>query len=160
MDKNGKIFGKISIVDLLVVILVITLGIGTFYRFTSSDTAVNLTNETIRYTVRIDGVRHFTIENYHEGLRVYNRMTNQFIGTIESVRYEPHMPTAQMLDGTILRLPFPDHITIYIDVVANGRVTDTAIFAEGNNEINAGSLLQMNTKYVMVTGTIHSVSVQ
>ena len=150
---------RFNIVDIFIAIVLVGLMAGVVYRFTAEATAIGQTDHIINYTVRIEGVRAFTLENYHPGLRVYNRMTNEFIGHIINVRYEQHYQNAQAVDGEFLRLPFPDHIVIYIDIEANGRVTDNAIFAEGNNEINAGSSLQMNTRYVHVNAIIHSVSV-
>jgi len=161
MDKNGKIFGKISIIDLLLLIIVLAVIIGAIYRFTSPTTAVAQGDATIAFTVRIEGVRDFTLGHYQEGLRVYDRMSGQYIGEISNVRYEPHYQTAVTLDGNVIFSPQPQRLTLFIEVTSqNGRITNQHIFAEGSFEVNAGSTILMNTRYVQVQGNIDSVDIQ
>ena len=160
MDKNGKIFGKISIVDLVVLLLVLVVAFGAVYRFASPSAAVDATVDVVDFTIRIDGVRDFTTVNYHEGLRVYDRQANQFIGHISGIRVEPQYQPIPLLDGSVVRASRPGHVTLYVDVVADGRHAPEAIFIEGTYEINAGSVIYINTKYVQVVGTVYSVNVR
>ena len=160
MDKNGKLFGKISIVDLVVIILILVVLAGTAWRFTSPNAALSQADAVVEYTIRIEGVRDFTLRHYHEGLRVYDRQAGQFIGRISGIRSGPHYEPHPLLDGTVAWKAVPGQITIYIDVVANGRITPTAIYVEGTYEIAAGSLRYINTKYVQTSGTIYSVDIR
>jgi len=160
MDKNGKLFGKISIVDLVVALLILVIVAGTAWRFTSPAAALDQSNETIDVTIRIEAVRDFTLENYHAGLRVYDRQAGQFIGIIQDIRHTPFYETVSLLDGTIIWAPMPGRISIYLDIVADGRVTPNAIYIEGTYEITAGSLIYINTKYVQTSGRIYSVDIR
>ncbi|MDR2183133.1 MAG: DUF4330 domain-containing protein [Clostridiales bacterium] len=160
MDKNGKLFGKVSIVDLVVALLILAIAAGSVWRFTSPAAALNQTDEIIDITIRIEGVRDFTLENYHRGIRVYDRQAAQVLGIIEDIRHTPFYETVSLLDGTVIWAPMPGRITIYLDIVAHGRVTPTAIYAEGTHEITAGSLIYINTKYVQTSGRIYSVDIR
>ena len=40
MNKNGKLFGKISIIDIIVVVCIVVLAFGLYAKFTSSSDAV------------------------------------------------------------------------------------------------------------------------
>lgn len=159
MDKNGKIFGKLSIVDLAVIVLVIVLGVGLFYRFNASATNLDAADGMVAFVVRIEGVREFTLENYHEGLRVYDRMSNQFLGYMGEVRHEPHYQTAVNMYGEVIFASRPEHVTVFMQVISNGRITEQGIFAEGTFEVNTGSSIQINTKYVQVAGVIDSIQI-
>jgi len=160
MDKNGKLFGKISIVDLIVLLLVLAIAAGSVWRFTSPDAALNQADATINFTVRIEGVRDFTLENYRVGLRVYDRQAGQFIGHISNIRYTNFYESHPHFDGTVAWVAVPDRLTIYLDITANGRVTPTAVYVEGTYEIAAGSLRYINTKYVQTSGRIYSVDIR
>ncbi|MCL2573382.1 MAG: DUF4330 domain-containing protein [Defluviitaleaceae bacterium] len=165
MDKNGKLFGKISIVDLIVLLLVLAVAAGSVWRFTSPSAALNQDNATIDFTIRIDGVRDFTLENYNlenypNGMRIYDRQAGQFIGHIRYVRYTDFYESHPLHDGTIVWAAVPGRVTLYLDIVANGRVTPTAVFVEGTYEIGVGSLRYINTKYVQTSGTIHSIDIR
>ena len=160
MDKNGKLFGKVSIVDLIVLLLVLVIAAGTVWRLTSPAAALNQADATVSFTVRIEGVRDFTLENYHVGLRVYDRQAAQFIGHISDIRHTDFYDSYPLFDGTIAWVPVPGRITIYLEITANGRVTPTAVYVEGTYEIAAGSLRYINTKYVQTSGRIYSVDIR
>jgi len=160
MDKNGKIFGKISIVDLVVLLLVVVIAAGSVWRFTSPAAALDQSNETVNLTIRIDGVRDFTLSNYHRGLQVFDRQQSQYLGIITDIRHQQFYETVSLLDGTVTWRPMPGRLTIWLDIEAEGRVTPTSIFVEGTYEITAGSLIYINTKYVQTSGMIYSIDIR
>jgi len=161
MDKNGKLFGKISIVDLTVLLLILVVGIGTIYRFSASAAQVDEAHTNIEFTVRIEGVRDFTLYYYHGGLPVHDRSTGQFIGTIAGVHVEPHYVLTTLNDGSIIMARMPDnYITIYLTIAAAGRETDGAIFAEGTFEVAVNSTLNLRTRYVQVSGLIYDIAIR
>jgi len=160
MDKTGKLFGKISVIDLAVILLIIALAAAGIYRFTASGATMSRGDATVNFTIRIEGVREFTADYYHEGLRVYDRRQNQFIGNITNVRTEPHYTFQALEDGTLIRALWPDHTVIFIDIKAQGRRTPSAIFVEGTYEITANSIIYIHTRYIQVQGVIYSISVQ
>ena len=158
MDKNGKLFGKISIVDLVVILLVLTVAVGTVYRFTAGATQVAEGDVTINYTIRIENVRAFTLYYYHAGLGVYDRQTGQFIGTIMDFTVTPHYAPQILENGEMVHAPFPDtHVNIYLEIETDGRETDGAVYAQGTFEVAANSVTNIRTRYVQVEGIIHSV---
>jgi len=160
MDKNGKLFGKVSIVDLVVLLLVLAVAAGSVWRFTSPVAALDQSDTTVAFTIRIEGVRDFTLENYHVGLRVYDRQAAQFIGHITDIRHTNFYELHPHFDGSLAWVSVPGRLTIYLDIVANGRVTPTAVYVEGTYEIAAGSLRYINTKYVQTSGRIYSVDIR
>ena len=159
MDKNGKLFGKISIVDLVVILIILAIAAGAVYRFTAPGAQVARGEATVDFTIRVEGPREFTLVNYRPGLRVYDNRANQFIGHIVDFRYEPHYTFQPLHDGTIVAAQRPGHVNIYLDIQAQGRTTDTAIYVEGTYEITANSVIYIRTRYVEVEGRIHTVSV-
>ena len=159
MDNKGKLFGKISIVDLVVILLVLTVAVGTVYRFTAGATSVSDGDVDIRYTLRIEGVRAFTVYYYHAGLGVYDRQTGQFIGIIEDFDVVPHYQIYTLADGTMVQAYFPDtHVNIYLHVISTGRETDGAVYAQGTFEVAVNSVTNIRTRYVQVESMIHAVS--
>ena len=160
MDTNGKIAGKISIIDIAVIAILLIVIAGMVYRFTASGAMVNRGDAMVDFTVRIEGVRDFTIENYQVGLSVYDRRSNQFIGTVTGFREEPSYQLVALNDGTMIHAALPERINVYVDIEANGRTTYNAIFAEGTFEVTAGSIINMRTRFVEVQGTITSVNVR
>jgi len=160
MDKNGKVFGKISILDILVLVIIIIAAIAVIYRFSSPGASFNANNTKIRYTLRIDNVRDFTYEYYlkEPDLVCRDKNTGKYIGRIVSVGpKEPFYEAVEDSDGVMRKYEKPGMMSATIEIEADGTVTDTAYYAEATFEIKAGSEIYLCTKYVEVISTVESV---
>ena len=61
--KDGKVFGVISIIDILVVVCIIVLALGIYAKYTSDSDAVATAEKTkIEYVYKVQGVRNYTVE--------------------------------------------------------------------------------------------------
>ena len=61
IDEKGKLFGKINVIDLLIVIAIFALCLGTFVKFRTSDTYLKK-DTVLEYTVLVENVRTPTVE--------------------------------------------------------------------------------------------------
>ena len=158
LDNRGRLFGKLNVIDALVVILIIGLIAAAGYRFTASG-MTRAADSTVRYTIMIEGVREFTIPYYQIGLRAFDARNGEFIGHIVGVRYEPltvHMP---LFDGTVVYVERTDIFRVFVEIEASARETDTAILVEGAYELNVGRRVHLNTKFIDVEGIIFSAEI-
>ncbi len=162
MDKNGKLFGKISVVDIIAVLIIVGVVAGTIYKFVSPYTRIDTGQKTIAYTLKINGVRDFTYEYYtkEENIKCFDKKTGEFIGVIKGVRQEPFYDTVMRTDGGIANAEMPGVIIVYLDIEVEGVETENAYFARGTYEIKAGSEVPLNTKYVDVITTVDAISVK
>lgn len=161
IDKNGKLFGKISIIDLFVILAIVGLILGTIYKFTSSKTDVGTEDSLITYTLKIHGVSEHTVKYYQEeGLLCFDKKmspTNP-IGTIIKAWSEPYKEVADTNSGIVERKEVPGRITIYIEVETQGLETDTGYFAGGTYELKAGSEVFLVTKYADAIATVEKIN--
>ncbi len=157
LDKNGRLFGKVSVIDLMAIIIVVIVAVGTIYRFNSPKASVSEGEATLVYTVKIPGVRDFTAQYYQEGLNCYDKKSGELIGAIKSVRVEPYLDIATKTDGTIARAIKPGLSVIYLEIEVTGTETDYAYFARGTYELKAGSAISFSNKYIDVTCYVESV---
>ena len=160
MDKNGKLFGKISIFDIIILLLVLAVGSGTLYKFRSDQANVEGGQKPIVYTVRIPNVREFTLKYYESGQRCFDTKSGEEIGKIVAVRSEPFWDIYQDMRGNVLFVEIPDKIKIEIDVETLGLETDRGYYASGTYELKAGSDIFLSTKYVDVSAVIEHVWVK
>jgi hypothetical protein len=158
LDNKGRLFGRLNIIDCLAVILVVALAAAAVYRFTASGMTKD-TNCRVRYTLVIRPVRDFTLEFYDKGLPCYDKAKQEYIGDVDGFRFERYQLSGVMNDGTYKMADRPEQSTVYLDIVADARETDTAFLLNGAYELKVGSEININTKYVDVTGTVVSAEV-
>jgi len=161
MDKNGRLFGKISIIDLFVVLLIIAIAAGIVFRFGFSGSVARNDESTIAYTVKINRVRQFTLDYHLQGIgsRVYDRFSGNPIGVVTAVRYESYFENHRMPDGSIVNVELPGFLTIYVDIETRGFTTDRAIFTEESFELRVGGTLGLWFRYVNVNGSVINIDV-
>ena len=89
-DKKGKLFGKISIVDVLVILLIIAIGAGLYYKFGKSGTVTPFTRtETIQMSVFMESVPDYVIKSIKNGDVVRDRVQNVEVGKVVDVKVGP-----------------------------------------------------------------------
>jgi len=160
MDKNGKIAGKISIIDILAVVLIAAVIAGTVYRFTSHGTlSLTANDRRILYSVKITGVRTFTRDYYEVGMKCFDRMTGECIGEIVGISDEPLQKRATSLDGSIGFFDVPDVMVVNLDIETDGTFSSNAWYANGTYELKTGAELFLNTVYIDVVCEITGITV-
>lgn len=98
MDDKGRLFGKVNIFDLLVLLLVIVGLVGMSLRMIPSQEEVAVTKTAI-YQVEIVGAREYLKDAYQIGDVLYEG--ENFVGTITDVQIENSKYWKRLADGTM-----------------------------------------------------------
>ena len=107
IDKNGRLFGLISFIDVLVILVILVLTIGIYCRFFVLDkTAVNVDSETIQYSVVIDESRQFVGENIQVGDKLFEGKNGIEIGKVTSIRITPAEVASTDMNGNYLPVSY------------------------------------------------------
>ena len=93
IDQKGKIFGKLNVIDLIVILLIIVVLALVGYKLVFSNGAMSGGGQKIVYTVKVEGVEPEVYEFIQESLPSQLMSSNE------------------MLDGTLL----PSLIMIFVD---------------------------------------------
>ena len=72
IDHNGRLFGKISVIDVLVILVVIALAGALYVKNSRPHTSASVTTQTITYQVLVEGAQNYLKENIHVGDKVYD----------------------------------------------------------------------------------------
>lgn len=157
LDKNGKLFGKINIVDLLVILAVIVAVLGISARFITI-AAENVRQKTqFSYVVEIDGIRIYTVDALNKKGIVTDINGETVIGEITDVEYKPKTVQSIKSNGESVFAEVPEKYTALITVEAEGNESDDGYFVGNNIELSVGSNIAMTTKYVNSTGRVVSI---
>ena len=159
MDKNGKIFGKISIIDLLVVLAIIVGAVGFSIRF-FSDAAENVTQKVkFEYVVQIENVRHFTVDALNKKGIVTDDKSGAIMGEITNVESEPYKVQLAMTNGKVVSAAEPEKYIVNVTVVSEGNETEGGYFVGEDVELAVGSTVEMCSKYANSSGKIKSIKI-
>ncbi len=157
IDKQGKLFGKINILDLFVVTLILLLAVGTYYKLTSEKLEMSTGEHNIEYVLKIRNVSDFTSEYYTEGTEVFDRSTNEMIGVITNVLTEPTKDVINTKNGDLSLTEVPGKLDIYITLEGKGIETEKSYLINGVFELKRGSTVKLKTKYLEVDSVVYDI---
>ena len=150
IDKQGKIFGKISIIDIIAVVLIVLAAIGVAMRFGGAETAVvSSSSKTITYTFKAENVRDYTVTALKKGGPVYDSTTKEYMGVIKDAVEVPAVMQIEMADGTYKTVEIPEKYDVTVTVECDGKVSDKGFYTADNKRIAPGSTYLATSKYAM-----------
>lgn len=162
-DERGFLFGKVSIVDILAVLLVLALVLMLYVRFFTDDEtnpgSVSDTGKvTVDYVLKIAAARQCHAEAFQPGDTVYNGEYGLVVGTVKEIRTEEATSLLSTTDGRVLRVPLENFYDIYITITAECSTSAGGYYLFGTLELNRNMTMTIWTMYDSVTGTVYSVT--
>ena len=160
MDKNGKLFGKISIVDALAVFAVIIVALGIYVRFFGGPSKTVVQSSKFMYTALVKSIRASNVEALEKsigGSVWLDEKITADLGRLVSVEKMPATTFAETADGMVVKSPVPDRYDAVITVEINGKVNENGYFSQSLEHISAGAQYNFKTKWSAVVGVIQKV---
>ncbi len=159
INKEGKLFGKISIIDILVIIVIIAMAFGVYMRFLRTPETVKVETEKFTYMVRVDKVRQFSVDALKNKGAMFDSDTKEYLGEIKSiVSVEPTMDTGVNSRGNTVEIEYPERYTVVLEVETDGNVGENGYYTASNKMISVGGAMEFETKYIETTGDVISIS--
>ncbi len=159
--KNGKVFGKINILDFFVLLLVVLLIIGAIIKFGKfNNKTEESSNQVLEYKFEVKNIREFTIDAIESGDMVYDSQTGVNIGVIKNVE-KKHAETYDVADdGKTIPVDNPYRYDMTLTIETLGTVEKDAYYANKTIELKIDSEKKIETKYVKTTGKISEIDVK
>ena len=158
IDEKGRLFGKINIVDLLV-ILVVLIGIAVVavkFLAPGSATAVNPPKTHVTYQVLVEGVQPEVYENIQEHIPGALMASGEFLdGKVTAVTATPHASEASVsTTGDMLLVPVDsDLLDLVFTIECN--VVNPVTTEIGPQEVRIGKTHIVKTdKFELTNGVI------
>ena len=157
INKEGKLFGKISVIDIAVVLIIVILVAGIVVKFGGSNTAVVSGNEKLECTLVIKNVRMYTVDALKNGGDLYDDISKERIGEIKDVRYEAGEYQVNMADGSFMPVVPEERYNVYVTVAFDGKISDDGYYTKSNKYLAVGSTVTAKTKYAQCQSTVYSI---
>lgn len=146
IDKDMKLFGKISLIDIVIVLIVIGAVIAAVLYFSSHGTGLgNPDNHPITYEVHIKKVDYDFASQIKPGQQVNDRVKGYDRGIVESVEIIPHAEKADdLVTGGQPLKEYPGLYDAVVRINVKAEVTDRYINLSGNRiDIGKEAYLQI-----------------
>lgn len=163
IDEKGRLFSKISIVDIAVVIFVIcaVLFVGLKF-FAPSGNLDGVETVNCEYTFRVENIRQASVDalKKSEGKYVYDS-EGVYIGTLKEITaIASYTTSVTKTDGTMEIAEMPDKFEIDALVEVEGKKTTDSIMVSNKREISTGSHLSVTTPEITVEVVITGITVK
>lgn len=159
IDHNGRLFGKISVIDVLVVAVVAVLAVALSFKSSQTHTGTNVSNDSITYQVLVSGVRTYVAEAIQCGDQMYDqdRTSGGSLGTITDIEVMDGTKLAELQDGTVEMVPVADGQTLLLTIEGSGIVSEGRYLLNRIYDLGVNSSRNFYTPYAQFTGTITSI---
>lgn len=168
MDKNGKLFGKINIIDLLVIVIAVAVVAAVALKMTGHMGAVRTEAGTnIAYTVRVEGVDrevYDNIQKYIDQAIAQQKPGDQLMSNgdllsayITGVTAQPHEAKATLstMDGDVMIPLLEDTVDLTFTIQAS--VSNNVKTQVGSQEVRVGkSHIVKTTHFELNNGIVLS----
>ncbi|SHM58532.1 protein of unknown function [Caldanaerovirga acetigignens] len=155
IDKKGRLFGLINVIDLLVIILVVAVA-ARFVLNPQKNSSV-AEEKTIQVVMLVKDVRDATAKVIKEGDIVRETKTNNLLGKVTKVEVKPAETLVNTADGRVLSVLNPVLKDVYVTVEGSATVGENAIVL-GGTEIRIGTAVQMKTNLYAVVATVMEIN--
>ena len=154
IDRNGRLFGFISVIDLLVIVVVAVMGFALYTKNTQmAITSTNTADQTITYQILASGIRTYVAEAVREGDQLFDPDRSSG-GTL----LMPGTKLAEFDDGTVAAATVEDGVDMLITVEGTGLVSESGRYTLNRvYELGVNSSRTFCTKYAEFIGTVTEI---
>ncbi len=171
LDKNGKLFGKVSIVDILVLVIIVVGVVGAALtvsyinngKIVSDGSKMILSAESssnkMEIGLKLYGVRDVTRDAIVVGDEVYSTKTDDLIGVIKRIDSQPAKKNVVKSNGEVVNSVIPEKFDVTIIVETTGKKTDTGYYTDTGVHILYGKDYEIKTSTIKSTPLVSSVAI-
>lgn len=160
IDKNGKLFSKISVIDIIIVLAIILCIGAAFIRFSGLLGDNTTTPVNIEYTVKVERIREKSADAFMKKGSLYSSLSDAtYLGEIVDVAVKPNESYDTLVDGTIAKTSATDRYDVYVTVKSDGKQTQTALYTSNGKHIQLGATEYIATKWVAAESKIVNVKI-
>ncbi len=158
INKEGKLFGRVSIIDILVILVIAVAAFGIYARLAAPNEKVSTASQTIEYKILVREVRQGSVDALSHKSPIYNDTTKEYMGDIVSAEAVEAVADRILANGEIVSVNVPDKFDVTVTVRVDGSVNASGYYTSSNQMITAGSKYVINSKYAKTTGEVISVN--
>ncbi len=160
IDKNGKIFGKVSIIDVMVILAIIIASAGIYVRFFGGPSKTVVSSSKFYYTLKVENIRESNIDGLKKSINsnfYLNEKITGEMGRLIKVDVAPAVGFIEKANGEIVSANIPERFDAVLTFEMTGKVNESGYFSPSLEDISAGIEYKIKGKWSSVKGKVLSV---
>lgn len=159
IDSKGKVFGKINILDLLIVAVIAVLAVSAFVKFDKAEKKLT-SDKIIEYTVKIKQIRQPSVDALKmEFTGLVEPDTKKELGDITDMDITPAEELVRLNDGKYKKVEFVESYDALLTIRVKGTETEDNYYTLTGKKLIVGENLTLNNGHVTSYGIVKSVKV-
>lgn len=159
IDEKGRLFGKINVIDLLIIVVVFALAAATFIKFRTSDSYMSK-DTIIEYTLLVENIRTPTVDAINEkkdGILDYE--TKKEIGDIVDAEISGASELEMLNNGKYKEVEYKDKYDLLLTIQTKGTETADNYYTASGKKLVVGDTITIYNEYASTTGKVKSIKV-
>ncbi len=160
IDKSGRVFGVISVIDVVVILAVAVLCFGVYLK-NNVLTATGTEDQTMVFTFEARIVEDYIREAIQVGDEVFDKdhSTGGAIGVITNIEVSEPRAIAELSDGTLEYITSNRGCNLLVTVEGTGAVVDGMYSFNRIYKLGVNAARNFQTKYCTLTGFVQDIYV-
>lgn len=159
IDSKGKLFGKVNIIDLAVIIVAVVLVLSAMIKFDRAEKQMT-SDKVIEYTLKIKQIRQPTIDALNEEFtEIKETDTEKVLGDITDIEITPAQELVKLNDGSYKIVELKEVYDALLTIRVQGTETEDNYYTHTGKKLIVGEKITINNEHVTSAGTIKSVKV-
>ena len=162
LDHNGRLFGKISIIDVIALLVVAILAVAVFVKSQRDQTSTSITDTPVVYHMHLTNQPEYMAPAIAVGDQLFDqeRSTGGPLGTITRVEISDGTELGALDDGTYAVLPAQGRCNILLTIEGEALVSaDGGVALNRIYDLGVNSSRTFTTQYASFIGTVTSIQI-
>ena len=157
VDDKGRIFGKISIIDVFIVVLAIFIGTLSWYKFSGHNNKDNLSDKTgkIQIVFYQEEINNFSANNVKIGDPASEALQNIGFGKVTDIKIDKSISWSSDIKGIQVSSSKKGYSSIYITMEGKGIIGPNGI-SIGNHTYYIGEVITLRAGNSIFFGKIYN----
>jgi len=158
IDKKGRLFGKVSIIDILAIVIVIAIAVFVGVKFKKDNTSSPFTQkeDRIQIVYLIEEVKDFVVDELKIGDSARESVYKASFGNVTDIKRDKSVSWVKTDQGKLFKSSKEGYSCVYITMEATGIYGDNGVTI-GGGEYFIGQSIVLNIGKTQLYGKIYDM---
>ena len=160
LDQDGRLFGKISIIDVIVILVVAVLAAAIYVKGQMPQTGTSVPLTKVTYQLQLVNQPEYMLSAIQVQDKLYDkeRSTGGALGTIVDIQVSEGTEQGELFDGTMADIPAENRYNLLLTVEGEALVgADGSVALNRIYDLGVNSHRNFNTKYAYFVGQVMEI---